>query len=115
MFTAAVIVTLLVAVLHVGFFYLEAVLWAKPAGRKIFGMSREEAEATKVLAMNQGAYNLGAAALLAWAALAPNPPAAVALLAFIVAMGCVGAATAKVTILFMQALPAAVALVLWLV
>lgn len=114
MITAAIIVTLLVAVAHLGFFYLEAVLWAKPAGRKIFGMKREEAEATKVLAMNQGFYNGGVAVLLAWAALGGHDATAVALLVFVVAMGLVGAATAKGTILFLQALPAAVALVLWL-
>jgi len=112
--TAAIAVTLFVAVAHVGFFYLEAILWAKPAGRRIFGMKVEEAEATKVMAINQGFYNAGVAALLAWAALAPNPPAVVALLGFVVAMGVVGAVTAKGTILFLQAAPAALALVLWL-
>ena len=115
MHTVAFIITLLVAVAHLGFFYLEAVLWAKPAGRRIFGMKKEEAEATKVLAMNQGFYNAGVAVILAWAALAPNPPSTVALLAFVVAMGVVGGVTAKGTILLLQALPAAVALLLWLV
>lgn len=111
--SAAVATSLLVAALHVGFFYLEAVLWATPTGQRVFGQSAEQAQATRVLAMNQGFYNLGVAALLGWAALAPNEGAAVALLAFLVAMGVVGGLTASRSILALQAAPAAVALGLW--
>lgn len=104
--------TLLVALLHVGFFVLETLLWTTPRGRKIFGNSPEDAERTKVLAANQGVYNLALGVSIAWAALAPNPPAQVALLSFVVVVGVYGALTAKGTILFLQALPAAIALAL---
>ena len=55
-----------VAALHIGFFVLESVLWTSPNVMLIFGNTEEEAQATRVLALNQGFYNLGAAALLMW-------------------------------------------------
>ena len=50
-------VVILVALLHIYFLVLEMFLWDKPAGLKAFGQSKEKAEATKVLAANQGLYN----------------------------------------------------------
>jgi putative membrane protein len=91
---------------------LESVLWTTPTGRKIFGQSPEDAEKTRVLALNQGLYNGGLAVLLVWAAFADQHAALIALLAFLVAMGIVGGVTAKRTIILYQALPAAVALAL---
>jgi putative membrane protein len=46
------------ALLHVGFFVLESVLFTKPPGRKVFGVSEADAETMKFLAFNQGFYNL---------------------------------------------------------
>lgn len=111
--TLALVVTLLVAVLHVLFMVLETFLWTTPRGRKIFGQTVEGAEQTKVLAANQGVYNGALAALLAWAALTGETHATMAGLVFVIVVGLYGAATAKGTILFIQALPAAVALALW--
>jgi putative membrane protein len=48
----------LAALMHVGFFLLESVLWTKPAGRKIFGTTEADAETIKFMAFNQGFYNL---------------------------------------------------------
>ena len=101
-----------VAAAHVVFMILESVLWTTPTGRRIFAQTVESAEATKVLALNQGVYNGGVAALLVWAMATGRPATAAALLVFIIAMGIVGAITAKPTILVAQALPAAVALAL---
>ena len=107
---------LFVAVAHAWFMVLESVLWTRPFGRKTFGQSREDAEKTKVLALNQGLYNGGVAALLVWAALEERGLTAGAgrtvdaLLIFIVAMGVVGGVTAKPIIIAFQALPAALAL-----
>jgi len=109
---AALIVTLLVAALHVGFMVLETFLWTKPTGMRIFQQTPETAQTTKVLAQNQGVYNAGVAALLVWAALTGQGATVVALLIFVIAMGIYGAITAKGTILFAQAMPAAIALVL---
>ncbi|GAD20603.1 predicted membrane protein [Acidovorax sp. MR-S7] len=54
---AANIVVALIGLLHVYILVLEMFLWEKPAGRRAFGMTREQAAATKVLAGNQGLYN----------------------------------------------------------
>ncbi len=114
MSTAALIAVLVVAAAHVAFMVLEAALWTSPTGRRIFAQSVADAATTRVLALNQGMYNGGVAALLAWAALTGRADATAALLIFVIAMGIVGAATAKITILFAQAAPAAVALALLL-
>lgn len=99
-----------VAVAHVWFMVLEAVLWTTPFGRKTFGLSREDADKTKVLALNQGLYNGGVAALLLWATFDHRFVTVDALLVFIVAMGLVGGLTAKPIIIVFQAVPAGLAL-----
>ena len=43
---------------HVLFFFLESVLWGKPAVNRIFRQTPENAEITRLLAFNQGFYNL---------------------------------------------------------
>lgn len=108
----------LVALAHLCFMVLESFLWRTPFGRKALGMSSEQAEATAVLAANQGVYNGFLAAGLFWSLL-PQAPAPFALKAFflgcVVIAGVVGGLTASRTILWIQAAPALVALVLtWL-
>jgi putative membrane protein len=109
---AAQVATCVVAAAHVVFMILESVLWTTPTGRRIFAQSPESAETTRVLALNQGLYNGGLAALLVWSVATGRAATAAALLVFVIAMGIVGAVTAKPTILVAQALPAAVALAL---
>jgi putative membrane protein len=53
----ATVLTLLVALLHLYFLVLEMFLWTRPLGLKTFRNTREKAEATRVLAANQGLYN----------------------------------------------------------
>lgn len=111
---AANIVVGLVALLHAYFLVLEMFLWTTPRGRKVFGTTPEFAEASKVLAANQGLYNGFLAAGLVWG-LAMGPAGAsikVFFLACVVIAGVYGAATASRRILFVQALPAAVGLAL---
>jgi putative membrane protein len=106
----------LVAALHVYFLVLEMLLWRTPFGMRTFGTTPEFAEASAVLAANQGIYNGFLAAALLWALLAYGVRSGRAILTFV--LGCVivagifGAATANPAILFIQALPAAIALVL---
>ncbi len=57
MSTAGQVAIAIVAVLHVYFLVLEMFLWTKPAGLRAFGQTPERAEASKVLAANQGLYN----------------------------------------------------------
>ena len=114
MHLAAVIVTALVALLHVYFLVLEMFLWTKPYGRRVFGLTEERAQATKSLAANQGLYNGFLAAGLAWSlALGPDGSAIrMFFLGCVVIAGVFGAATANRKILYVQALPAALAIAL---
>lgn len=107
-----------VAVQHVVFLVLEMFLWTKPLGLKVFRMTKETAEASAALAKNQGLYNGFLAAGLFWSLLSADPAQAFPLklffLACVVVAGVFGAVTAHLSILFVQALPAAVALLLLL-
>jgi len=111
---AANIVIALVALLHVYFLVLEMFLWTRPTGRKVFGLSIEQAEATKVLAANQGLYNGFLAAGLSWglALGAAGTPQKLFFLGCVLVAGLYGAATASRKILFIQGLPAAIGLAL---
>ncbi|HUP60921.1 MAG TPA: DUF1304 domain-containing protein [Thermoanaerobaculia bacterium] len=110
----ALVAVAIVAFLHLAFFVLESFLWTKPVGRRVFGLTRELAESSKALAANQGLYNSFLAAGLIWG-LMPGEHAfgvKVFFLSCVVIAGIVGAMTAKRSILFVQALPGAVALLL---
>jgi putative membrane protein len=111
------ILVVFVALLHVAFLVLEMFLWTKPFGRKTFGLSRELAEATKGLAANQGLYNGFLAAGLIWAVAEGEAGFLLKMffLGCVIVAGVFGAITAKRSILFVQALPAAIALIVtWL-
>jgi putative membrane protein len=114
--TAALVLVALVAVLHLYILVLEMFLWRTRA-RRVFGMSAEKAEVTAQLAANQGLYNGFLAAGLLWA-LASGPellPRATFFLACVAVAGAYGAATVRRSILWVQTLPAALALAaLWL-
>ena len=100
-----------VALEHLGFLVLEMFLWTKPTGRRIFGLSAELAQSSRALAANQGLYNGFLAAGLIWS-LYNGLSAQVFFLICVIVAGIFGAITAKRTILWVQALPAAVALLL---
>ena len=102
----------LVALLHAYFLVLEMFLWDKPRGMKTFGLTAERAAATKSLAMNQGLYNGFLAAGLVWGLVADFPQVKVFFLACVVVAGVFGAVTASPKILWVQAMPGAVALAL---
>ena len=52
------------AAIHVYIFVMESLTWTSARTRATFGTSREEAEATRELAFNQGFYNLFLAVLV---------------------------------------------------
>ena len=114
MSVVASVVIGLVALLHAYFLVLEMFLWDKPAGLRAFGQTPASAAATKVLAANQGLYNGFLAAGLAWGLWlgADGFGVKVFFLACVLVAGLYGAATASRKILYVQALPAAVGLVL---
>ncbi|MHA0286928.1 DUF1304 domain-containing protein [Mycobacterium sp. C3-094] len=58
MITAALVIAALAAILHVYIFVMESVTWTSPRTRAVFGMSEEEAQTTRLVALNQGFYNL---------------------------------------------------------
>lgn len=111
---AATFLTLLVALLHVYFLVLEMFLWDKPMGMKAFGQTPESAAATKVLAANQGLYNGFLAAGLIWGVWLGSGGTSVLVffLLCVLIAGVYGALTASRKILFVQALPALIALIL---
>jgi len=113
MLIASVLVGL-VALIHVYILVLEMVLWDTPRGRKVFNTTPEFAAESKVLAANQGLYNGFLAAGLIWSLLlglgASGRPVALFFLGCVLVAGLYGAATATRKILYVQALPAAVAL-----
>ena len=114
---AANVAIVLVALLHLYFMALEMFFWTKPLGRRAFGLSAEFAEASKRLAANQGLYNGFLAAGLLWGVWLGDAGFAIKLffLACIVVAGAFGALTVSRKILWVQAVPAAVAIVLlWL-
>ena len=110
----AAIVIVLVALLHIWFLVLEMFLWDKPAGLKAFGQTLEKAQASKVLAANQGLYNGFLAAGLLWGLSlgTAGTHIQVFFLLCVLVAGLYGAATASRKILYVQALPAALGLVL---
>ena len=110
------ILIVLVAALHLYFMYLEMVAWDRPLGRKVFRTTPEFSAASKALAANQGLYNGFLVAGLVWGLWLGEAGLAVKtfFLACVVIAGLFGAATVSRRILYVQALPAALALVaLW--
>ena len=108
----------LVAFLHVYFMVLEMFLWNKPLGLKTFKQTQAKADDSATLAANQGLYNGFLAAGLAWSLITSGPEAFAFkwfFLGCVVVAGGYGAATVSRRILFIQAAPAAVALILLLV
>lgn len=108
------ILTAAIGTLHVYIMVLEMFRWEHPRTRRAFGTSADFAKQTKVLAANQGLYNGFLAAGLFWAVAAGTTtdgrPLALFFLSCVLIAGLYGAATASRRILFIQALPAALAL-----
>ena len=104
----------LMAALHLYILVLEMFLWTTPRGRRAFGLTPEFARATKALAANQGLYNGFLAAGLVWglARGAAGRGVETFFLSCIIVAGVYGGATAARKILFVQAVPGAVALAL---
>jgi len=112
--TIANILIGIIALLHIYILVLEMFLWDKPAGLRAFGQTQAVATASKVLAANQGLYNGFLAAGLFWGLSlgSAGTPVKVFFLCCVLVAGLYGAATANKKILFIQAIPAAIALVL---
>lgn len=103
-----------IGALHVYILWLEMFRWEHPRTRRVFGTTEEFARASRVMAGNQGLYNGFLAAGLFWAVVAgpggEGRGVALFFLGCVFVAGVYGAATASRRILFVQAVPAAVAL-----
>jgi putative membrane protein len=106
------IVVVLIALLHFGFLVLEMFFWDHPVGRKTFKMTPEVSASSKALAANQGLYNGFLAAGLIWGVLSGETPVKLFFLACVLIAGVYGGLTAKRSILYMQALPGLIGLIL---
>lgn len=113
---AAQVLIGLILLLHVYFVLLETVLF-KTRGRRVFGLTAEKAEIMGPAMSNQGCYNGFLVAALAVGLLHGNPEVARAFVMYglicIMVAGIWGALTVKKTILFIQTIPAAIALALY--
>ena len=109
------IFVILVAILHLYFLVLEMFLWTKPIGRKTFRNSVEFADASKVLAANQGLYNGFLSAGLLWGVFSGSLEFKVFFLSCVIVAGIYGAFSVSRRIFFVQALPALIALFLVLI
>jgi putative membrane protein len=112
----AAALVLLVALLHVYILVLEMFLWQTPLGLSSFGMTQDVADSSAKLAANQGVYNGFLAAGLLWGLFFYGVVSGRGILTFflvcVIVAGLYGGATVNRRIIFIQALPAAIALLL---
>jgi len=106
------IVLAVVAILHVGFLLLEMFFWDHPFGRKLFGLTPEYSKASASLAANQGLYNGFLAAGLFWGLVSGQFFVKLFFLVCVIIAGIFGAFTARRSILYIQAMPALLGLIL---
>ncbi|GGQ69737.1 DUF1304 domain-containing protein [Couchioplanes azureus] len=109
--TAATILVGLVALIHVYILVLEMFLWRTERVRATFGTTAEFAAESATLAANQGLYNGFLAAGLIYGLVTGDAEFQIFFLCCVVVAGIYGAATASRRILFVQAMPAVLALV----
>jgi putative membrane protein len=108
----------LVAAVHAYILYLEMFAWTRARTRASFGTSAQLAEDTKVMAANQGLYNGFLSAGLIWGLVAPRAvgfPALVFFLSCVAVAGAYGALTVSRRILYVQTVPALIALLFLLI
>jgi putative membrane protein len=99
-----------VALVHVGFLILEMFYWNHPISREIFNMTPEVSASSAILAANQGLYNGFLAAGLLWGLVSGRRDVKVFFLGCVIVAGVYGGLTAKMSILYIQGLPALLAL-----
>jgi putative membrane protein len=111
MLLVANILIVVVALLHIGFLTLEMFFWDHPVGRKSFKMTPEYSKESATLAASQGLYNGFLAAGLIWGLVVGETSIKTFFLVCVLIAGIFGGFTAKRSILYMQALPALLALI----
>ena len=113
MLIAAKVLAGLVLFIHIYIFLLETVLF-QSRGRKVFGLTKEKADIMAPAMSNQGCYNAFLAVALACGFLLPDAATGRAFtiygLACVAIAGVWGAVTVQIRILFVQTVPAVLAL-----
>lgn len=106
----------LVACIHIYIFYLEVFLWTTKKGIAAFGLkSKEFAVETRVMAANQGLYNLFLAAGIIWSLIYNKEHTVLFFLTCVFIAGIYGAySTKNLRIIYIQSLPAIIAIALTL-
>jgi putative membrane protein len=117
MLLAARILTAFLLLIHVYIVLLETV-WFRTRGRKVFGLDPAQVEVLAPAMSNQGCYNGFLAAALAVGLLHPDPAIGNAFVVFglacIAVAGIWGAVTVQKRILYVQTVPAVLALAAFL-
>ena len=106
----AALLVAIVALSHIGLLVLEIFYWDDPLGHQVFGTTPEVAASSRVLAANQGLYNGFLAAGLLWGLFSGRRDVKAFFLLCVVVAGVYGGLTAKMSILYVQAVPALAAL-----
>jgi putative membrane protein len=106
----ALLLVAFVALSHVAFLVLEMFYWDDPVGREIFNTTPDFTASTKLLMANQGLYNGFLALGLLWGLLSGRRDLKVFFLCCVIAAGVYGGLTAKMSILYVQGVPALAAL-----
>jgi putative membrane protein len=106
----ALLLVAFVALSHVGFLVLEMFYWNDPIGYRVFNTTPEIAASSAVLAANQGLYNGFLAAGLLWGLVSGRRDVKVFFLCCVIVAGVYGGLTAKMSILYIQGVPALAAL-----
>ena len=106
------IAVFIVSALHFAFMALEMFYWDHELGYRLFKITPELAEQTAALAANQGLYNGILAVGVLWGLVAGKRDVVIFFLLSVIIAGVFGAATISPRILFTQATPAFIALVL---
>jgi putative membrane protein len=109
----------IVAALHAYFLVLEMFFWTQPLGLRVFNMTLQKAQDSAVLAANQGLYNGFLALGLLYGIFASSAAVGfqfkVFFLLCVIAAGLYGGYSVSPRILYIQALPAVIALIfVWL-
>ncbi len=106
----------LIALEHFYILIVQMFMWTAPRGRKMFRMTSEKAEITRVMAANQGLYNGILVAGLVWSLVQRDPMFAFQLKLFfvgaVITAGLYGGLTVSRRIVMVQGLPAIIAFVL---
>ncbi|MEU8820840.1 DUF1304 domain-containing protein [Actinoplanes sp. NPDC048796] len=110
MIIVADVLVALVALIHVYILVLEMFLWTSPRGRAAFGTTPEFAQQTRTLGANQGLYNGFLAAGLIWGLIDGAAAIKIFFLVCVAVAGVFGAATASRRIIYVQTLPAVLAM-----